>query len=196
MAIKPLKNERELLSQIFNGNHGAFCTLFDHYERFVYGFGRKLTRSDNEAEEIVQEVFLKLWVGRDKFLEIENFEAYLNRLVRNHALNVLRKKVVYTKGIEKIATSTTKKDYSTEQQLEYKEIAKLLENAIANLPEQQKKVYILCHQNGLKYDEAAAELNVSGDTIHYHMKLALKTIREYFSKYAFTYPVLVAFLFK
>lgn len=196
MPIKPFENESKLLSEIAQGDHRAFCSLFDHYEQYVYGFGRKLTRSNDQAEEIVQDVFLKIWVGREKLVGIENFDAYLNRLVRNQSYSVLRQNLSHAKGIEKISSTQSEKDDSLESKIDYKETVKILNDAIVSLPEQQKRVYELCHQQGLKYEEAAEEMNISSATVHYHMKLALKAIREHFNKNAFAYPILITYLFK
>lgn len=196
MAIKPLENESVLLAQISEGDHRAFCNLFDHYEQYVYGFGRKLTRSNDQAEEIVQDVFLKIWVGREKLVNIENFEAYLNRLVRNQSYSMLRQNLSHAKGMDKISSSTSEMEDSLEAQIEYKETVKILNDAILSLPEQQRRVYDLCHIQGLKYDEAAEKMNISADTVHYHMKLALKSIRAHFNKNAFAYPILITYLFK
>jgi RNA polymerase sigma-70 factor (ECF subfamily) len=81
--------------------------------------------------------------------------------------------------------------------LDYKETKELLDDVVRRLPEQQRRVYALCHFEGLKYDEAAAQLNISPDTVHYHMKLALATIREHFKRHALVaYPALIMFLLK
>lgn len=197
MAIKSLENEVKILALIAKGDHRAFCSLFDHYEQYVYGFGRKLTRSNDLAEEIVQDVFLKIWIGREKLVDLDNFPAFLNRLVRNQSYSFLRQHLVHTRGIEKIISSTTiEPKNSIEIEIEFKETLQILNNAIQSLPEQQKKVYELCHQLGFKYDEAAAQMNISPDTVHYHMKLALKAIRKHFQKNAFAYPILIGYLFK
>lgn len=81
-------------------------------------------------------------------------------------------------------------DLGTQQALDYKETKELLDDVVSRLPQQQRSVYTLCHSEGLKYDEAAAQLNISPDTVHYHMKLALATIREHFKRHALLYPAL------
>lgn len=196
MPIKNLVNEAEILGKIAQGDHLAFCILFDHYHQYVFGFGRKLTRSNNQAEEIVQDIFLKIWEGRGRLTGLDNFEAYLTRLVKNQAFSVLRRNTVRTKAAVEIALTATEQDYSMESEMEYNETVKILNEAILSLPQQQRKVYELCHQQGLKYDEVAAQMNISPDTVHYHMKLALKAIREHFRNNAFTYHLLLACLFR
>ncbi|SFT05253.1 RNA polymerase sigma factor [Mucilaginibacter polytrichastri] len=194
MAIKPLNDETELLAKVVQGDQRAFTTIFDYYQKYVFGFGLKLTYSEDLAEEIVQDIFLKVWYGRDKLNTIESFGAYLNRLVRNHAFNLLRQVASHAKANKRIGEGLSELDNSTQHDLDLRETTRLLDEAIQLLPLQQKKIYILCRQEGLKYEEAAQQLNISPDTVHYHMKLALNAIREHFKRNALSYPPLIFLL--
>jgi len=196
MAIKPLSNENELLNKIASDDQYSFTVLFEHYHPFVFSFGRKLTRSDEVAEEIVQDVFLKIWFGRDKLGNIENFGAYLNTLVRNHAFNLLRRVAINERVSKEITSSFTDRDVQTEQVLDYRETLKMLDQVVETLPLQQKTVYQLCHRDGLKYEEAARQMNIAPTTVHYHMKLALQAIREHFKQNGIAYPALLMFFLK
>lgn len=188
MKGKNLLNEIVLLARIAGGDESAFREVFDHYQRYIFTFAQKITRSSSDAEEIVQDIFLKVWFSRDQLLTIENFGAYLNRLVRNQAFNLLRHEAVVSKVKTEMVLNSSDNDLSTQQTLDYKETKELLDNVLSRLPEQQRRVYSLCHFEGLKYNEAAAQLNISPDTVHYHMKLALATIREHFKRHALVYP--------
>jgi RNA polymerase sigma-70 factor (ECF subfamily) len=195
MTLRTLHDEHELLAQVAGGDHKAFCILFDRYHGYVFGFGRKLTRSDDQAEEIVQDIFLKIWALREKLSSLDNFEAYLTRLVRNQSYSVLRRNIAHDKASSVFLSQQAEQDNNMERQLAYNETVRILEEAIQGLPEQQRKVYELCHRQGLKYEDAAREMAISADTVHYHMKLALKAIREHFKKHSFVYQVLLAALF-
>ncbi|WP_316837195.1 RNA polymerase sigma-70 factor [Pedobacter nutrimenti] len=196
MAIKPLPNEIELLLSIAEGNQHAFTAVFDYYYDYVFSFGRKLTRSEELAKEVAQDIFMKIWFGRSNLVKIENFGAFVNRLVRNHSFDLLRKLAMHERASHKIELSSSESDTSTEQSLDYNETLKILEEAIELLPDQQKKVYILCHQEGLKYEEAGKKLNISSATVHYHMKLALNVIRSHFKRNAIVYPMLMMYFLK
>ncbi|SFG87951.1 RNA polymerase sigma-70 factor [Pedobacter insulae] len=196
MAIKPLDNEKLLLAKIAKGDQHAFCTIFDYYRKYVYSFGRKLTHSDELAEEIVQDIFLKIWFGRERLTSLESFGAYLNRLVRNHAFNLIRQEAQARRVNQDIRLSVSDQDFDTENLLDYRETVRVLNQALDKLPEQQKIVYTLCHTDGLKYEEAAERMNVSPATVHYHMKLALAAIREHFAKNSVAYPVLLVWMLK
>jgi len=196
MKAKLTINETELLTAIAAGDQRAFTELFEFYEPYVYDYGRKLTRSTDQAAEIVQDVFLKIWLNREKLSVVENFGAYLNRVVRNHSLNVIRKMAQKAKSAVKLKASAKEADESTSELLDYNESNRILNQAIDNLPTQQKLVYTLCHVQGLKYEEAAAQLNISSRTVQAHMGQALKHIRAHFKNHALAYPVLFAVLFK
>lgn len=196
MAIHPLHEENTLLIKIAEGDQTAFCTLFDYYRKYVYSFGRKLTRSEEMAEEIVQDVFLKVWLGRAKLKSVDSFGAYINTLVRNHSFNLLRQTAYSQKISQEILRSLSDKDNSTQQVLDYKEMVDIVDEGLELLTDQQRMVYTLCHRDGLKYEEAARKMNVSPATIHYHMKLALSIIREYLKKNAITHSGFLLFALK
>lgn len=196
VAIRPLDNETVLMEKIAMGDQHAFCAVFDYYRKYVYSFGRKLSHSDELAEEIVQDIFLKIWFGRERLTSVESFGAYLNRLVRNHAFNLIRQEAQARRVNQEIRLSISDHDFNTENLLDYRDTVRVLNQALKQLPEQQKMVYTLCHTDGLKYDEAAQRMNISPATVHYHMKLALASIREHFAKNSIAYPVLLIWMLK
>lgn len=191
MAIKPLEKESELMIKIAEGNQEAFTVIFNYYYDYVFSFSRKLTRSEELAKEVSQDIFLKIWFGRNNLVKVENFGGFVNRLVRNHSLDLLRKLAIHERASHEIELSSSELDTNTENTLDYNETLKILEEAIELLPDQQKRVYMLCHQQGLKYDEVAKKLNISSATVHYHMKLALSVIRVHFRKNSVAYPFLM-----
>lgn len=195
MAKPILYDEQRLLMEIADGSQSAFSALFAHYHPVVFSFSRKITHSDDLAMEAVQDVFLKIWLHRERLRDIENFAAYLNRLVRNHCFNMLRKLANESRTLSSHGEDAPQEDYSTLEKLEYNEVKQILDEAIETLSPQQKKVYELCHQKGLKYEEAAAELNISAQTVHAYMKEALKKIRAHFKKYAISYIMFFSVLF-
>ena len=92
MSLSPLYNESDLLAEVARGNENAFKVLFDRYWDKIFSVAFVLTKSVVLAEEIVQDVFLKIWLNRLKLPEIENFEGYLFIIGRNHIFNELRNK--------------------------------------------------------------------------------------------------------
>jgi len=177
MAIEQLLDERDLLKKIADGNQTAFAILFKHYHQKVFAFGKKITYSDEISKELVQEIFLKLWLKREIFLTIDNFNAYLGKTVRNHCFNVLRNLAQQEKCKQELICSTGNCEDSILQRLYYKDIENLLGKALIKLSPNQRRAYTLCHQEGLSYKEAAEKMNISTHTLHEYIKIALRKIR-------------------
>lgn len=178
--IQQIENERSLLQQIAADDQKSFAIIFDHYSKVIYPFALKLTRSQDLAEEILQEVFLKIWVCRSTLPEVENLAAFLNRITRNHCYNAIRRLAHQALVAAELANTTTEEVHNTEDDVIGRDMQRSLNRAINQLTPQQKLVYTMCHQDGLKYEEVASRLNLSRSTVHTHMKLALKFIRTYF----------------
>lgn len=180
MAVKPLFDEKNLLAKVAGGDQRAFTTLFELHQQTVFSIAYKLTKSRSHAKEVVQDVFLKLWGHREQLTSVENFSAYLYRIARNQGIDALRaiaRQAIYT--IELAEEQLEKGDLNTLESIDYKETSEIINRAVETLSPQQRKVYQLCHEQGLKYEEAALELGLSAGTVHSHMKQALKNIRLY-----------------
>lgn len=196
MAPQTLADEHELLAKIAEGDQYAFTVVFNHYKRYVYVSGRRLMHSDELAEEVVQDIFLKIWLVREQLSAVQNFGAYLNRLVRNHSFNVLRQLAQEAKSVVKLASPLADVDYSTIESLDHREAARILNEALGHLSPQQRLAYDLCHVSGMKYQDAAAQMNISTETVRTHMKEALKKIRNHFRSNGSVYSLLIVTLFK
>lgn len=174
-----LIDEKELLLLVSTGNAKAFSQLFHHYSPKVYAYALKLVKSDTLAEEVVQEVFVKIWNLEAQLVDIENLDAYLRVTTRNHTLKLLRRMALEIKTSRMMADTYEDSHNETEEYIIFKESAQILSQAIDKLPPQQKLVYQLCHQEGLKYEEAAERLNLSKLTVKTHMQHALRFLRTY-----------------
>jgi RNA polymerase sigma-70 factor (family 1) len=180
MAAKPVMDESELLAKVALGDQRAFNSLFEQNQQYIFSVAMKLTHSRPHAKEVVQDVFLKIWTKRDELAEIDNFGAYLNRIARNQSIDALRK--IAREALRKVELKEEQLELgedTTTQTLDYQETGRMIAQALEALPPQQRKVYQLCHEQGLKYEEAAQELGLSAGTVHTHMKAALGNIRKY-----------------
>lgn len=196
MAVQALKDEKDILAKIAEGDQYAFTILFNHYQKDVFVHSRRLTPSEDDALEVVQDIFIKIWTGRKRLTTIDNFGAYLNRVVRNQVFDVLKQLSQESESHVKLQKATTEIDDSTRQLLDYQDAIHILNEALTELAPQQKMAYKLCHQDGMKYEEAAKEMNISTETVRVHMKQALSKIRAHFRKHAVLYPMLILALHK
>lgn len=138
-----------------------------------------LTHSEFLAEEITQDVFLKIWMKKEQLAGIEYFNAWLKTVAHNVAVNKLRRIAQEKLILERIAKETEHSSNHTENTVISQEYERILKEAIAQLPPQQQKVYLMSRQQGLKYEEIARELQISIHTVKEHMKKSLKSIRVY-----------------
>lgn len=178
MKTPPIPHEAQVLARTAQGNAQAFTTLYQHYHPKVYHTALKMLKSPELAEGTVQEVFLKLWQGRKKLAEVRDFQDYLFIITRNHIYNRFRRMALEQKVRETYSQNRPTSTTGTEDAVADREYAALLQEALAQLPPQQKQVYHLAREEGLSHQEIADRLNLSRLTVKKHMAIALKRIRE------------------
>ena len=178
--MKPDQNDQHFLELIAAGDQNAFRRIFETYSNKVYGFALKLTRSTTLAEEIVQDVFMKIWINRESLEAIRSFPAYIFTLTKNHTFNTLKRIAIEEAAKNTLGKKMNVANYETEDAVNYNESQRLLNQAINNLPPQQKLVYSMCQQEGLKYEEVAQRLKISRLTVKTHMQQALRSIKSHF----------------
>ncbi len=172
-------DEFSILAQVAEGDEVAFRKLFDNYRDKIFFIAFKITRDESSSEDVVQEVFIKLWLHRQTLRELESFAAYLNTITRNHIFSQLRKLATEEVYIRELMNSYHPGSKDAEDAILYNELKKMLDTAVAHLPPQQKKVYHLGKIEGKKYDEIAALLNISKDTVKEHMAKASASVKAY-----------------
>lgn len=189
---KTAYNETILLQQVANGEEPAFRHLFDTYRQQVYGLGLLLTRSDFFAEELVQDVFLRIWISRARLAEVTHFKAYLKTITRNTAIDHLRRmaaeKLAFREMNDQSALPTTTNEAIV------REYEALLRSAIDALPPQRRKAYLLSRQAGLKNEEIARQMDISLYTVKEHLKLANRQIRAFMERGINTLVLMVLLL--
>ncbi|MFD2553064.1 RNA polymerase sigma factor [Sphingobacterium tabacisoli] len=169
--------EKETIRKLQEGSLRAFEQVYDTLSHGVYSVSFNLTQDRFLAEEVVQEVFVKLWGSRDK-LNIEgNLWVFLyvvsKRLSLNKIRSLQRQRMAYD-GIDEKTMITP----SVEQDIFHKELELLLERSIADLPKQQQIIIELSRNEQLTHREIAERLGLSTHTVRNHMAQALKNLRR------------------
>ena len=172
-------NEQELIQLIIQNDESAFAQLFDYYRNRIYTFALKLTHSTTIAEEIVGDVFLKIWLKRTSLNKIENFRAYINTIARNETYKILKLIAKNYKVVSLSNNNTSVVSNNPDECLISKELTSLLHKAIDRLPAQQKQVYKLMKEGDLKRGEVAELLKINPETVKSHLAQAMKNIRTY-----------------
>lgn len=193
MSLSPFYDDQELLRRVALGDERSFDIIYHNYAKKVYLFAFKVMNSPILAEEVVQEVMLKIWRMGDELKKIDHLEAYLRTASRNISLNLLRRQETAQRADKYLSMNWVEDHNETEELVILNETRDLLNQAIAQLPPQQREVYMLCHQQGLKYDQVAEKLNLAPSTVATHMKLALKFLRNYLKKHNDIFALLVIF---
>ena len=173
------ENEKELLLQVARGDERAFTRLFEEYSDITYGFAIAYTKTAESAEEIVQEIYLKLWLQREKLQEVYSFKDHLFIMTRNHILDFLRRHLREKKYQQQLARHFKETALTPHEELLFKESREIIARAVASLPPQQQAIYCLRRNDGLPLDEIALKMNISRLTVRNHLNKALATIRNY-----------------
>ena len=180
--IDALPNEIELLRQLIAGDPVAFSKVYTHYQPCICIFAFRFTKSKIAAEEITQEVFIKLWEHRHQIESGHNLESYIKTIARNHIFNLL-KKAARDKVFQQVLYERMQALGSlTPDKLLEKELELLHQQAVFSLPPRQKMAYILRKEEGLSYKQIAGKLQVSKNTVRNQTSEAIRNIRHQLSR--------------
>jgi RNA polymerase sigma-70 factor (ECF subfamily) len=177
----------ELFDLVRRGDQKAFERLFSIYFSRLHAFATKVVRDDGIAEDIVQEVFVKVWEKREQILSL-HVEAFLFRLVRNRCIDYIKFLKVVNNRMEKLGISSKIEELyridfvgNEPYVLIEEELKVQIEKTIQSLPERCREVFILSRLDGLKNREVAERLNISIKNVERHLSRALETFRRDFS---------------
>lgn len=175
---QPQNPEYELLSRLRKGEMESFREVYNLYRKKVYLYAYKIAKSEDIAEDISQEVFIRIWEKREQINLEMNFEAYIKKITLNHVLNHLKKVSRERQLQEQVFLYIDQIRNGTEEGIYEKELIRVYHEAIEELPPQKKIIYKLSRNEELTHDEIAAKLNISKNTVKNHMVEATKFIRS------------------
>lgn len=182
MALRRKPNEAELLKKIAEGDEQAFSELFYAYANQIGGFVQLLTSSVTVTEEILQDVFTKIWLDRATLPEINRFDAYLFILCRNHTLNHIRRIANERRKQEEFARQM--KTEAATNEVSADDYSELVDRAMQLLPPQQQKVFSL-RRSGFKNPEIARQMQLSIESVKKYQHLAMKFVVDFIKGHAF-----------
>lgn len=169
----------ELLIRLKNGDMLAFDKVYELFSHKLFSFVFRILKDEAEADDVVQEVFVKIWESREKLDDYKLLNSYIFTIAYNNSIDLIRKKINNSKYLEHLKISATINFIpATVSQIEYNELVHEVEKLVANLPERQKQVYLLHREEGLTYPEIAERLGISKNTVENHMVKALKYLRH------------------
>ena len=191
MENKLKHTDQQLLQQMQANNMLAFDELYNRYQKRLFQFTNYILKSNEDSENIVHEVFLKVWENRHS---IEKVRSYLFSIAYNSTISLIRKRISEKKFIDHIRSLPESWEDPVNIDLEYRELMEKAGEIIQSLPERQKQVYILSREEGLSYKEIAERMKISVNTVENHMVSALRTVRRKLGKFSLL-GILFAYLF-
>jgi RNA polymerase sigma-70 factor (ECF subfamily) len=191
----PIYTDKELFQLISEGDETAFRKLFHAYVPQLRPLVMHVTKTAAITEDIIQETFLRLWISRDKLIDIENPRSWILRIVFHQSFSYLRRQAIHHKAMDIMATAS-ETDNSTEETLAYTAMVQLIGNAVQQLPPQAKRIYLLSREQGLKIPEIAAKLFISPNTVKNSLVRSLQSIRKYLEASGHLIPAFLIWLLK
>ena len=181
-----------ILKIALNNDHSSFKRVYFAYYDRLFQLARAITRSNEIAEEIVDDVFMKLWTKRSTLIHIDNLTVYLYVAVKNHSLNHLSKTAqMVTTNIDDATIEFKDVAPNIEDVIITADLARVINETVQKMPVQCKLVFKLVKEDGLKYKEAAEILNISIKTVEYHIANALKKIAQNIARSAKSHVQLI-----
>ena len=156
----------------------AFNTIYDKYCYKLHEFVLMYLKQEEDAEEIVQEVFVKIWESRGKIDVYLSFEAFLFTIAYNATISLLRKRVSESKSREYL--KSLQQIDSAEQvidEIQYNELNQKVQSLLNQLTPRQKEIFVLSRAEGLTHKEIADKLNISESTVNNHLVTTLKYLK-------------------
>lgn len=173
-----LTDEHDLLQKVAEGDGDAYTLLFRQYSGAVYEVAMLYLKDNGLAREIVQEVFMKVWLKRADMAQVKQFKDYLFILTRNHIYDGFKKQVVRLKAYDFHVKNQPEAQNDTDHLLLQREYDAILDKAVSGLPPERKKVY-LARRQGWSNEEVSQQLNISVHTVKKQMSLALNAVRAF-----------------
>lgn len=166
-----------LIEQMVAGDKDAFDKIFRRYYAPAVRYCCRFVVDSDVAAEIVQDLFVKLWTGRDKLNINTSFESYLMRAVRNGAITYINRERAHAESNLKI-TGDQIDSVDPSEELQSKSLEDSYREVLASMPEKRREVFLASRFEGLKYAEIAEKLNISIKTVEAHMGAAIKQLKE------------------
>jgi RNA polymerase sigma-70 factor, ECF subfamily len=170
--------DSDIIGRIRNGDTGQFESLFRSSYVSLVRYARTMIKDHDTAEEIVQDLFFRLWQDKEKLNIESSLNGYLFRSVHNRCLHYIEHARVVERHAEEMSYQQTESIESPSDILNYKELQEKVARIIERLPERCGKIFTMSRFEGLKYTEIAEKLSVSVKTVEANMGRALKEFRK------------------
>lgn len=171
-----------LVIRLRNGDENAFCLLFRRFGPKIYGTARRMFLTHEDAEELVQEVFLKIWKKKEQLKDNLSFQAYLITIMKSMVYKKVKSQSRFFAYQQFAAAKEVSVLNEGEISLESEDLYRYSKKAIDQLPKSQKQVFELRYLNHQTAEQIAVQLSISKRTVESHIYKATKSLREKFAQ--------------
>lgn len=172
---------KELVCRLRKGSKEAFNELYNLFHKKIYLFCTSYGLAESDAEEITQEVFVKLWLNRASLDSEKSINSYIYRIGKNIIIDEFKKKIK-SRATQEYQMSLIVPYNNIEEDMDYKDLKNLMDKTILALPERRREVFELSRIKGLSHKEISQELGISTKTVENHLNLALNYFRDAIQK--------------
>jgi RNA polymerase sigma-70 factor (family 1) len=195
MSLYSNHTDHELFNLTSQGNVSAFAEIFRRYDKRIYPFVFKMIKSEALAEDITQEIFIKIWVNRSKLSRVDLPNAYILTIAAHHTFDQFKKRMREQNWLQDLPlVFHTNERNNIDEIINFRESSSLIQEAVELLPPQQRKVFELSRDNGLNYDEISGLMNISKNTVRNHLVEALKSLRQYLNRHNLAGLIILHFI--
>lgn len=183
MLMKKTLELELVLSKLADGDKAAIEELYNYYYPRLYNFSRTFLKLKEGIDDILQEVFIKIWQNRKNIKTPDTFNSYIFIITRNLLLNELRSRLNNKKMKDKVGKLAISVEYSFIEQSEFHDLKEKIDIAISQLPLRQKEIFILSRVDGLSHKEIAEKLAIQSKTVEYHIARSIVFLKENLKNY-------------
>jgi RNA polymerase sigma-70 factor (ECF subfamily) len=193
MGNEPYKNlsDQALFDLIRTSDEGAFSEIYHRYKQPLYLHALKMLKDRDEAKDVIQEIFAKVWVKREDLVLTGPLSSYLYTAIRNKILDAISHEKVAARYQQSLQAFIDKGEFITDNWIREKELTTLIDKEIADLPPKMRAVFELSRKNHLSYAQISEELDVSENTVRKHITKALKKLRDKLDVVTLIIPLLI-----
>jgi RNA polymerase sigma-70 factor (ECF subfamily) len=170
-------SDDKLVALLKQGNEQALKEIFTRYNKLLYSYAYKKLEDQEEAKDLVQDLFIRLWSNRESFLLKTSLPSYLFRAVRNRALDIFAHKKIKSDYVASFQVFIDLPQSTTDYLVREKDISALIDREIQSLPPKMREIFILSRKENYSHKEIAKKIGISEETVTKQIKRALKILR-------------------
>ena len=171
------ESDRILLAALSQGDEEAFDAVFRNYYPKIKFFATRLCGDEAEGENIAQDLFMQLWIRRDRLTDIQHLENYIYTMAKRASFDQIRRSLLRRRA--RLDTPAEASDDALDDELHCKELMARIRQEVEHMPKQRRRIFLMSRYEGLTNEQIAQELGLSKRTVETHITLALQQLRQF-----------------